>query len=561
MVELMTENTPEQDRPTPAELARQQWRASGGARRAWVAFVIVALISLVVGAGGVLVALRYGWVPMLGGGPGHETGATAAPAQAASPSAAQESMAGMPGMGSATAARPGDASDKAVYISPARQQLIGVRTAPVTDQALDTTIRTVGVLAFDETRVTQVNTKIAGWVERVYVDYVGKPVRRGQPLFSVYSPELVATQNEYLLALRAQAQLGSSQVTETRTSAASLLAATRERLKLWDISDAQVAELERTRQPRKSLILYAPFDGIVLERNAFAGQYITPEMATFKLADLSTIWVVAQVFEYELRSVRIGQEVDIQFPYGEYGRTIKGHISFIYPDIDPQTRRARIRIEFPNPGFQFKPGSYVTVALKTGGSHSLALPKEAVIDTGAKQYAILALPNGYFDPREVTVGQPNDQYYPVVSGVKEGDQVVTSAQFLVDSEANLQEAMKAMSMSMPGMDMGGDDTKGTGVGDKKGKPQTQPAPKQPGMENMPGMEKPPPKQPPAKPKKQGGHDQGGMESMPGMDDMPGMNMRGTQPKPAPKKSSNPKGRGGTTDRAPTPRGDSKEPGL
>jgi len=537
----MTESTPEQDRHTPAQLARQQWQAAGRPGPGWVIFAIVAVISLAVGAGGVLVALRYGWMSMPRGATGHETAAPAA-AQAASPSAAQASMAGMPGMGGAPAARPADASEKAVYISPARQQLIGVRTAPVTHQALDTTIRTVGVLAYDETRVTQMNTKIAGWVERVYVDYVGKPVRRGQPLFSVYSPELVATQNEYLLALRAQAQLGSSQIAETRASAASLLAATRERLRLWDISDAQIAELERTRQPRKSLMLYAPFDGIVLERNAFAGQYITPETATFKLADLSTIWVVAQVFEYELRLVTLGQEADIQFPYGEYGRTIKGRISFIYPDIDPQTRRARIRIEFPNSGFEFKPGSYVTVALKTGGSHSLALPKEAVIDTGAKQYAILALANGYFEPREITVGQPNDQYYPVVSGLKDGDQVVTSAQFLIDSEANLQDAMKAMSMSMPGMDMGGQKPAAT--------PQAQPPAKHPGMENMPGMQTPP-QQPPARPKTSGGHEghQGGMEGMPGMEDMPDMMMPHPPPKPKaePKKPASPKGPGGAGD--------------
>ncbi len=491
MVELMTENTPEQDPGSPTPSARQQWSAPAGHRPNWPALLIVAAVSVALGAGGLFLALRQGWISLPGSSAGPEAGMAG---HAASAPAGEQTMPGMPGMGGeSAAARPADASDRAVYISPARQQLIGVRTAAVTYERTDTTIRTVGTLAYDETRTTMIHTKVAGWIERQDVDYVGQTVKRGQPLFSVYSPELVATQNEYLLALRAQAQLGSSQIAETRASVSSLLAATRERLKLWDITDEQIAELERTRQPRKNVMLYAPFDGVVLERDAFPGQYISPEMNTFKLADLSTIWVIAQVFEYEMRTIRAGQQADITFPYGEYGRAIKGRVGFIYPDIDPETRRARIRIEFPNPGFALKPGAYVTVELKTGGARTLALPKEGVIDTGAKQYAILALPNGYFDPREVSVGQPTDKYYPVVSGVKEGDLVVTSAQFLVDSEANLQEAMKAMAATMPGMDMGGQQKT-----PQARPPQQQPQP--PGMENMPGMPMPP-KQPPPPPKK------------------------------------------------------------
>ena len=290
-VQLMTENTPEQDPHTPTEIARQPWRTSERPGRRWLIVAIVAVVSLALGAGGVLLALRYGWLAA----PEHAAGhASEAPAQGAASSGAQD-MSGMPGMGSAPPTRPTGASDRAIYISPARQQMIGVRTAPVTHEALDTTIRTMGVLAYDETRTTMVHTKVAGWVDREYVNFVGQPVRRGQALFTVYSPDLVATQNEYLLALRAQAQLGSSQITETRSSAASLLAATRERLKLWDITDAQIAELERTREPRKNVTIYAPFDGVVLERDAFAGQYITPDMNTFKVADLSTIWVIAQI--------------------------------------------------------------------------------------------------------------------------------------------------------------------------------------------------------------------------------------------------------------------------
>jgi RND family efflux transporter MFP subunit len=299
----------------------------------------------------------------------------------------------------------------------------------------------------------------------LYVDYVGKLVQRGQPLFTVYSPELVSTQKEYLLALKAHAQLGASQFEETRAGAESLVSSARERLRLWDVTDAQIAELERTAEPSKTLTLYSPFSGVVLERNTYAGQYITPETNAFKIADLSTIWAIGQVFEYEVQSLKIGQDAQIDFPYGQSARTLKGKVTFIYPEIDPQTRRARVRIEFRNPGLEFKPETFVTIILNTPEGHQLALPKEAVIDTGAKQYVILAHPDGYFEPREVKVGASGDDYYPLISGLDAGDRVVTSAQFLIDSETNLQAAMQSMSMSMPGMDMGGGppkdmDTKG-----------------------------------------------------------------------------------------------------
>lgn len=346
---------------------------------------------------------------------------------------------------------PDPPSDTAVFISPARQQLIGVRTAEVSHQALETTIRTVGVLAYDETRVVEIHPKIAGWVESVSVDFVGKAVRRGQPLFSIYSPDLVATQKEYLLALRAQAQLGGSRVAETREGAGSLLAATRERLRLWDISDAQITELERSREPRRTMTLYSPFDGTVLERNAFPGQYVSPEMSTFKIADLSTIWVLGQIFEYEVPLVKLGQEAEIQFPYTRSGRALTGRITFIYPEVDPMTRRVKVRIEFPNPGLEFKPESYVTVLIRTGAGRQLAVPKEAVLDDGNKRYTILALADGYFEPRPIDVGEPVDAFYPVLAGLKQGDRVVTSAQFLIDSETNLQAAMQAMA-GMPGME-------------------------------------------------------------------------------------------------------------
>ncbi|MEP7119247.1 MAG: efflux RND transporter periplasmic adaptor subunit [Acidobacteriota bacterium] len=340
-----------------------------------------------------------------------------------------------------------------VYISPARQQTIGVRTAVVGHQSLDRTIRTVGTIAYDETRVTDVHPKVTGWVERVFVDYVGKSVRRGQPLLTIYSPDLVATQREYLLALRAQKQLGESQFPETRAGGDSLLDATRDRLRLWDVADEQVATLARTGQVQKTLTVYSPFSGVVLERNTFAGQYVGPETSMVKIADLSTVWVIAQVFEYEARALAIGQRAEIQFPFGQSSRALNGRVTFIYPDIDPQTRRARVRIEFKNPGLELKPETYVTVVVAVAGGLQLAVPKEAVIDTGASRYVLVALDDGYFEPRPIDIGEPTDAFYPVLKGLSAGERVVTSAQFLIDSETNLQSAMQAMATSMPGMDM------------------------------------------------------------------------------------------------------------
>ena len=436
-----------------------QWarRSVGDARSHAPAYAAVAAVSLALGIVGALIVLRRPTPPI----------PPAAVTAAEGPAMERQNMPDMPAQPGE--AHPNEAKGQMVYISPARQQLIGVRTATVARQPLRTTLRTVGTLAYDERRVTQVNTKIAGWADRVFVDYVGKFVRRGEPLLSVYSPALVATQREYLLALEADRSPGAS------TASHSLRAATRERLKLWDISDAQIDELERGGEIRRTLTLYAPFDGVVLERNAFAGQYITPEMSTVKLADLSTIWVVGQIFEYELGRVTVGQEVEVEFPYGQAPNALHGKITFIYPDIDPQTRRVKFRAEFPNRGFAFKPDSYVTLVLATSTGEQIAVPKEAVIDTGARRYVILAHPNGYFEPREIEVGPPSDQFYPVVKGLREGETIATSALFLIDSETNLEAAMQAMAMGMPGMNTG-EGGKATHTPSQSAPPPESPAP-------------------------------------------------------------------------------------
>lgn len=403
------------------------------------------------------------------------TSATAAAPGAAEPGA----MAGMPGMAAGSpGAAPAGASSSAVFIAPARQQLIGVRTALVERQRVSGAVRTVGVLSYDETRVAQIHTKVTGWVDRLFVDYVGKPIRRGQALFSVYSPDLVTAQADYLVALRARRDLGGGSADAASASDA-LLGAAHDRLRRWDVTDADISRLEKTGQPSRTLTLVSPFDGVLLEKSTYVDQYVTPDMASFKIGDLSSLWAVGQAFEYEAATVHVGQPVDIEFPYGQSPGTLSARIDFVWPDIDPQTRRVRFRASVDNRKLHLKPDTYVQLVVHGEDVDRLVVPKEAVIDTGARRYALVALADGYFDPRTVDVGPPLGSFYPVISGLAEGDRVVTSAQFLVDSETNLMSAMQNMAMTMPGM----------GGGLSKPTPAVKPVPP------MPGVGAPPPSGP------------------------------------------------------------------
>ena len=392
-------------------------------------------------------------VALVAAGAGLVAGMQIGGSPAGSPTAAPSHDArAMPGMSHGPAAPPG-AGSQAVYISPARQQLVGVRTAPVTRQTVQGTIRTVGTLAYDETRSAQIHTRVSGWVEQLYVDYVGKPVRRGQPLFAVYSPDLATAQGDYLVALRAQRKLVDNASAELRTGADALVQASRDRLRRWNVTDAQIAELESAGAPPRTVAISSPFDGIVVEKDAFAGQYVTPEMTSFKLADLTSIWAIGQVFEYEAARLHVGDKIEVEFPYDQAAKR-EATIDFIYPDVDPQTRRVRFRVMLDNRDRKLKPDTYVNLISHGDATDRLVIAKEAVIDAGARKYALLALADGYFAPRDVQVGPAIGDFYPVIAGIAEGERVVTSAQFLVDSETNLMAAMQAMSMTMPGMDMG-----------------------------------------------------------------------------------------------------------
>ena len=335
-----------------------------------------------------------------------------------------------------------------VQISPERQQLIGVKIGTVEMRPLEKVIRTVGRVDYDEKRIVTVSPKIGGWIEDLYVDFTGKFVKQGDPLLTIYSPELVSTQEEYLLALRAKKSLAKSPFPEVAGSGESLAESAKRRLKLWDISDDQIKALEETGQSKKTLTLYSPFSGFVLEKSAYKGMNVMPGIALYKLADLSVVWLYADIYEYELPFIRLGQEAFIQLSYIP-GETFRGRAIYIYPSLNPETRTAKVRFEFPNPHERLKPEMYANVEIKVRLGQKLAVPEGAIIDTGVRQMAIIDKGNGYFEPREVKVGSKVEGYYEVFSGLKAREKVVTSANFLIDSESKLKEAMGGM--SMPGM--------------------------------------------------------------------------------------------------------------
>ncbi len=336
-----------------------------------------------------------------------------------------------------------------VQISPQRQQLIGVKIGTVDMRPLEKVIRTVGRVDYDEKRIVTVSLKIGGWIEDLYVDFTGRYVKKGDPLLTIYSPELVSTQEEYLLALRAKKSLTKSPFPEVADSGETLAESAKRRLKLWDISDEEIKNLEETGKAKKTLTLYAPFTGFVLEKSAFKGMNVMPGTSLYKLADLSVVWLYADIYEYELPFIRLGQQASIRLTYLP-GEAFTGKAVYIYPALNPETRTAKVRFEFQNPQEKLKPEMYANVEIKVHLGKKLAVPEGAIIDTGVRQVAIIDKGNGYFEPREVKVGSKVEGYYEVIKGLKAGERVVTSASFLVDSESNLKEALGGMA-GMPGM--------------------------------------------------------------------------------------------------------------
>lgn len=323
-----------------------------------------------------------------------------------------------------------------ISISPEKRQLIGVRTAPAELRTLDKQIRTLGKVEVDETRLAFVNTKVAGWVKKLFVDYTGKEVKKGQPLLSLYSPDLVTAQEEYLMALRSLTTTTGG-FSEVDASQKSLIDSAKRRLLLWDITEEQVATLKRRKKTHNEMTINAPLSGIVLEKMVFDGAFITPGMNLYKIADLSTVWVIADVYEYEVPYVKIGQQVRVTLPYSP-GETLHATVSFISPVLDPMTRTVKVRIAVKNHGLLLKPDMFANVEIAVVSGARLLIPREAVIDSGTRQIVYVEKEPGVFEMRTVTLGERGEQEVEVLKGIKKGERVVTSGNFLIDSESQLQ---------------------------------------------------------------------------------------------------------------------------
>jgi multidrug efflux pump subunit AcrA (membrane-fusion protein) len=338
-----------------------------------------------------------------------------------------------------------------ITIDPNVIQNIGVRTALTERRDLARKIRAVGRVDYDERLVKHVHTKIQGWVERLQVEYEGQEVKLGQPLLEIYSPELVSTQEELLLAARYRSSTGESTIPDVRKGGEALFEATRRRLELWDIPDRDIDRLLRTKKIRKTLTLYAPTQGVVTHMMVREGMEVGPNDNLYTIADLSRVWVYADVYEYELPWVKAGQPGRVELSYLP-GVSFEGEVTYVYPFLDPKTRTARVRLELPNPDLHLKPDMFANVTIQTAVHPDVvAVPEEAVIRSGKRSLVIIDLGKGRFAPREVEVGlDAGDGWLEVKKGLEAGERTVVSSQFLIDSESKLQAAVQKLLQASSG---------------------------------------------------------------------------------------------------------------
>jgi len=358
----------------------------------------------------------------------------AMPMEGAAPLRGMEPMPGM-----------SDASSGAVAVPAVVRQLIGVRSVPAVHAVLGEEIRTVGTVGYDERGFTQVTLRTSGWVREVFVNSIGRPVRKGEPLFTFYSPDLLATQDEYLLAMKTRAQLAESPLDDAKANADALVASARERLRLWDVTDSQIAALERRGQAEPVLTVYAPSSGIVMKREALPGKYVEPGTTLYEIADLSTVWIYADIYESEVAATRVGQPATISFAAYQ-GEMFNGKVAYVYPTLNTESRTARVRLEFLNPELKLKPGMYGNVTLQTDAAKTLIVPKEAVLNTGLRQLVFMDRGEGRYEPISVKLGRRGQDSVEVLEGVREGDRIVTSANFLLDAESKLASASSMQGM-------------------------------------------------------------------------------------------------------------------
>jgi Cu(I)/Ag(I) efflux system membrane fusion protein len=376
---------------------------------------------------------------------------------------------GMEGMKPMAAPEGGHAQAYAM-VTPFKQQLIGVKTSPVEKRRLETVVRAVGRVDYDEQRVAHVNLRVSGWVEELFVDFTGQSVRKEQPLFTLYSPDLVASQDEYLLAVKARDKVRNSPISEVRAQAEQLVEAARDRLRLWTLTDQQIDELARRGNAQTYITMTSPVAGHVIEKKVFKGLFVEPQMTLYTIADLSTIWVNAEIYEYEVPFVKMGQPATVTFA-AYPGEQFHGRVSYIYPYLNKEARTVKVRLELPNSDMRLKPDMYGDALIKIDRGDRLAIPEQAVLDSGTRTLVFVLHGEGLFEPRVVTLGPKIGSYYEVPDGLAEGERVVTSGNFLLDSESKLMAATNMMGavgmggirmeqarmgeMDMGGMEMGG----------------------------------------------------------------------------------------------------------
>ena len=338
---------------------------------------------------------------------------------------------------------PGTAGLAAINVDAQRRQMMGLKTVTVARGRFETALRTVGRVTFDETRIHHVHTKYDAYVEHVFADFTGAPVKKGDPLLSLYSPDLFATEQEYALALRAQRNLSGSTNASVANGSVELLAAARERLSLWDLSKEQVKEIETTGRASRVFTLSTPLSGYVIGRTAYHGMKVGPSDSLFDIADLSRVWVLADVYESELPRLCLGQSATVTLSYWP-DREWSGKVTYIFPTVDEKTRTVKVRIELANPKLELKPEMYAEVVLKGSPRDVLRVPDGAVLDSGTRKVVFVAQGEGRLEPREIKTGDHADGFYEVKSGLAEGDTVALGASFLVDSESRLKAALETM---------------------------------------------------------------------------------------------------------------------
>ena len=337
----------------------------------------------------------------------------------------------------------------AVLLSPQKRQLIGVKTAPAQKRRMVKTIRTVGRVMVDETRIVHVHPKVEGWVREIYARYEGDAVRKGQPLFSFYSPDFVAAQQEYLTARALEAQVPMDATSEIAASARANWKAARQRLLWWDVTEDQVQELEKRGSPAETLVLVSPMDGVVLRKHVWSGEFMERGGDFYHIADLSTLWVDADLYEQDLPQVSVGQEAAVTLSQAGQG-PFRGKVVYVSPTVNMETRTATARLELPNPDGLLRPGQYATAEIEVDLGERLVVPAQAVQDTGSRRILFVSKGDGLLEPREVHAGVRAGDDVEILHGVSEGETVVTNGNFLIDSESRLKAALEGMSSSDSG---------------------------------------------------------------------------------------------------------------